>query len=86
MAERRRTFEELSYGRIASWGAAGGVLLALPFSLLRGDPALALVLIATLAGLGAGSASGWLALARRGDRPSLHEPDRLAVLGSDQRP
>ena len=82
LAEGRRRFDELSLPRFAAWGALGGLLLGV--IALSGGPALPVVLgrvmgpmdfvvagVATL--LGAGSAAGSLALARRADDKELLE-------------
>ncbi len=79
VAEGRRRFDEMSLLRFAAWGAVGGFLLAMP-------PLLPLLLAATgpsalywfgtsvvVALLGAGSAAGSLALARRADDRELLE-------------
>ncbi len=74
IAERRRTFAEMSLWRFAAWGAAGGGLLMIP-PFLGGMPVtLENVTIAgVLALLGAGCASGSLALARIADDRELLE-------------
>lgn len=74
LAERRRSLDELSVWRTALWGALGA--LALPVALMSlavkegGLVALplapVLVTVGVSAALGAGSAAGTLALARRG--------------------
>ncbi len=79
VAEGRRRFDEMSLLRFAAWGAVGGLLLAMP-------PLLPVLLAATdlpalywfgtsvvVALLGAGSAAGSLALARRADERKLLE-------------
>ena len=74
IAARRRGLHELSTGHVAAWGGAAGVLVgAIPFVI--GRPAgglplwlLALVVIGAIAALGATSAAGSLAIARRGQR------------------
>ncbi len=75
IAEGRRRFDEMSLPRFAGWGALGGFLLALPLLLLS-DP-LALDWVFGISGvvalLGAGSAAGSLALARRADDRELLE-------------
>lgn len=68
---RRRRFDELSVGRFAAWGAAAGLLVgALPFTI--GEAAsqtplwlLGAVVVGSTTALGALSAAGSLALARR---------------------
>lgn len=77
VAERRRRIDDLSLPRFAAWGAvAGFVVGALPFAI--GEPTdrvplwlLALGTIGTMTLLGALSAAGSLALARRGDAREL---------------
>ncbi len=85
VAESRRRFDEMALPRLAAWGAVGGFLLAMPMAI-----PLLLLLSATdppglywfvssvvMALLGAGSAAGSLALARRADDKELleHGPD-----------
>ncbi len=75
LAEGSRRFDELSLPRFAAWGAVGGLLLGgLAVLALFGGPALrradaVVVGITTL--LGAGSAVGTLALARKATDESL---------------
>ncbi len=75
ITEGRRRFDEMSLPRFAAWGAVGSFLLALPLLLLS-DP-LALDWVFGISGvvalLGAGSAAGSLALARRADDRELLE-------------
>lgn len=70
LAERRRTFEQMSLPRFALWGGAGGVLLAAAMALGLGGGAL-LVLGPIFALAGAGCASGSLLLARMADRGAI---------------
>ena len=85
IAEGHRTLQDLSLKRVALWGAIGGnllLLLAMPVLLSLGAP-----MVSTLTGvitnglLGAGFASGSVALARRGEERLLEwddpEPPRL---------
>lgn len=75
VAERKHTFDELSYRRLATWGALGGLLLGGPLLVWMGlgsDPRL----FAMLAGFGSASAAGTLALARRADDAALLPRDR----------
>ncbi len=77
VTEGRRRFDEMSLLRFAACGAVGGVLLAIPLLLLLAatDPS-ALYWFGTsvvVALLGAGSAAGSLALARRADDRELLE-------------
>ena len=70
-AERHHTLEDLSLRRVGLWGGIGGSLLlvaTLPFVLSLGIPLVPrLVGLTTSALLGAGFASGSVALARRGE-------------------
>ena len=64
--EGRRTFDELSLGRFTMWGAFGGILLAGGMIATGGAGAVTGVIgVGLMALLGAGSAAGTLALARR---------------------
>lgn len=67
IAERRRTFDEMSLPQFASWGR---VLLAIPWLFGAGPPPTLGEILDTgvvKALMGAGSAAGSLALARRAD-------------------
>lgn len=74
LAARRRTLEELRVGRVAAWGALAGLVVgAVPFVL--GDPLvamplwlLALVVIGSIATMGAASAAVSLVIARKAER------------------
>jgi hypothetical protein len=68
IAERRRRFDELSLPRFGAWGAVAGALLAVPAIAAFG---LGAGIIGPLTILGAASASGTLALARRADDRGL---------------
>ena len=72
LAERRRSFDQLSPARFAGWGAMGGLLLTALFakatSLGLGD---VLALAPTLAVASSACAVGSLALAKRGIRRDL---------------
>ena len=76
VTEGRRRFDEMSLPRFAAWGAVGSFLLALPLLQLAFDP-LALDGLFGIGGvvalMGAGSAAGSLALARRADDRELLE-------------
>jgi hypothetical protein len=63
-AEARKTFVELNYGRMALWGAIGG--LVLPWLAVAPRPMLPMFLL-----LGAGTACATLAVARRAERHAL---------------
>jgi hypothetical protein len=65
VAERRRSFEQMSISRFAAWGAVGGLLLSGAFGLLAGLTGEFLVLGPVFASAGALSAGGTLALARK---------------------
>jgi hypothetical protein len=64
IAERRRRFDELSLPRFGAWGAVAGALLGVLGVAVFG---LGGLIVVPLALLGAASASGSLALARRAD-------------------
>jgi len=69
IAEGRRRFDEMSLPRFAGWGAAGGLLVSLFFEMSTGGSNVMVGSVITL--LGAGSAAGSLALARRADDREL---------------
>ena len=77
ITEGRRRFDELSLRRFAFWGAVGGLLVSMPLSWVswssafESAEALGVGVVLTL--LGAGSAAGSLALARRADDRELLE-------------
>ena len=94
VAERHHTLADLSLRRVALWGGIGGsllYLLLLPVLLSSGIPLLGgmLVPLVTNALVGAGFASGSVAVARWGDErlieghdeqllePGSHDPTRL---------
>ena len=83
ITEGRRTFDEMSLSRFAVWGAVGGVAVGgiLVSMLFVGGPlTLGSVLIAGVVTLmGAGSAAGSLALARRAN-PLLESGEGLGLL------
>jgi hypothetical protein len=88
LAEGRRRFDEMSLPRFAGWGAVGGFLLSAIFVsavALAEDPAFLsnlVVLGPIFAVVGAGSAAGSLALARRAeDRELLEAGEELAEVG-----
>jgi hypothetical protein len=70
VAEGKHSFEELSYRRLAAWGAAGGLLVGVPLGIWLGVSA-PLTTFGMLALFGAGSAAGTLAIARRGEDRAL---------------
>lgn len=79
VAERRHTLEDLSLRRVAVWGGIGGgflFLAVMPVLLSMGFPVrgvLGPLVVNTL--VGAGFASGSVALARRADDPMLTDGD-----------
>ena len=85
IAERRRKLHELSIRRCGLWGAIGGALVALLPAVPLGiglattgaPPRLVVMVVSWIVGpialLGAGSAAGSLALARRADKRELLE-------------
>lgn len=79
MTEGRRSFDQMSMGRFASWGAVGGLCLAGIMAAIIG--AESLILLGPLFAVsGAICASGSLALARKATAPSLpgrHDVDSL---------
>lgn len=85
IAEGRRRFDELSLPRFAAWGAVGGALVGGLVALIGSEsvPGAALAAImATSTALGAASASGSLALARReDDRELLHASADVGEVG-----
>ena len=84
IAERRHTLEDLSLRRVALWGGIGGGFLflsAVPFLLSLGFPVggvLAPLVANSL--IGAGFASGSVALARREDSRLIEGEDEPAFL------
>ena len=88
ITERHRTLDQLSLKRVALWGSIGGAglfLLVVPQMLSAGMPLGMLItaylgptLIAGL--LGAGSAAGSVALARRGDESLIEGAHDVALL------
>lgn len=91
IAERRRTLDQLSLRRVAAWGGVGGMALLLlltPVVFASGLPlvellTLYLTLLALNASLGAGFATGSVALAQRDDMKMLEgkDLDELRVEG-----
>ncbi len=72
IAEGRRSFDQMSLPRFAAWGAAGGLLVSLFFQISpAGSPGISVMAASVLTLLGAGSAAGSLALARRADDREL---------------
>ena len=72
IAEGCRRFDEMSLPRFAAWGAVGGLLLSMfVFAAELGQTDLRFLMVLPL--LGAGSAAGSLALARRADDRELLE-------------
>lgn len=89
IAERRHRLEELSLPRVAAWGAVGAVgsaLVAMPLLLLISGGALAVLpFLSVVAGLGAGSAAGTLAIARKADTGNALGAGRSARLPPELR-
>jgi hypothetical protein len=67
--ERHKKLEDLSFRRIALWGGIGGLVLAAGFGLQHLPQTIVLTLV------GIGSATGSVALAKRGIEPELIEGD-----------
>ena len=83
ITEGRRRFDELSLPRFAAWGALGGLLLGV-LAVTAGmlGPSLTLLDGGVVTLLGAGSAAGSLALARRAhDRELLDAGADVADIG-----
>lgn len=76
LTEGRRRFDQLSLPRFAAWGALGGgavgTVQMVAFTLVGGAPPL-LAFVGIQAVIGAASAAGTLALARRADDQELLE-------------
>ena len=80
IAEGRRRFEEMSLSRFAGWGALGGALMSvLMFAAGSGVSLAQVPMIGVLALMGAGSAAGSLALARRSEDRELLEAGEEAL-------
>ena len=81
IAEGRRRFDQMSLTRFAAWGAVGAFLVSA--FLVLGDSSLLgfdkVLLIAVMTLLGAGSAAGSLALARKAD-PLLESGEGVGLL------
>ena len=72
IAERHRTFDELSLPRFAAWGAVGGFVMSLLLGVTSAGPVGSVAVAASIVALlGAGSAAGTLALARKADDREL---------------
>jgi hypothetical protein len=84
VAERRRAFHEMSVPRFAAWGALGALVFGLPIAAALGFTAEMVVGFSTVVLLGAGSAAGSLAIARRSDDRELLEEGQepLGLLGT----
>ena len=85
IAEGRRRFDQMSLPRFAAWGAGGGLLLSMlmftagsGFQMALGE----LIILGILPLLGAGSAAGSLALARRAD-PLLESGEGIDLLEAE---
>ena len=81
IAEGRRRFDEMSLPRFAAWGALGGLLLSGLMTIDAGTFTLAQLLEMGVTGIlmGAGSAAGSLALARRAEDRELLEAGEEAL-------
>ncbi len=80
---RRRRFDQLSLARFGAWGAVAGLLVGmLPFVLGSANPALPtwlpFVIVGSISGMSAVSATGSLALARLAERRALPVSEDLA--------
>ena len=87
LTERKRSLGELSYGRIALWGALGSLLVGSPILLELGGSE-AMLALGLLGILGAASSAGTLAIAKTADENERLEEPRLApsfVAGGDHR-
>jgi hypothetical protein len=81
--ERRRAFEGLTIGRMALWGALGGLAIRaalIAFAFVHTDVAFAIVNFALYGIVGAVTSAGTLALARRA--PALAPAESVKELGS----
>ncbi len=81
ITEGRRRFDQMSLPRFASWGALGGLLMSVFFlSTQTGGSLLGTVIVSSvLTVLGAGSAAGSLALARKAEDKELLEAGEEAL-------
>lgn len=81
IAEGNRPFPELSLRRFAGWGSLVGLCVSLPLvASVAGTTAGQLLYVSVLTSLGAGSAAGALALARRSEIYNLLEAEKSANL------
>ncbi len=80
IADGRRRLDEMSPPRFASWGALGGLLLSV-FMFVGGMPLTpsGIITVGVLTLLGAGSAAGSLALARKSEDQELLEAGEEAL-------
>ena len=69
----------MSVPRFAAWGALGGFLLTVFVQLSVGGPGLSIIAATVTTLLGAGSAAGSLALARRAEDRELLEAGEEAL-------
>jgi hypothetical protein len=83
VVERHKQLEELSLGRVAAWGALGGFLLGIPFTLAFGVPLFSADGALTYL-LGAGFAAGTVAIARKGGEEALIEGEDEPLLLHDE--
>lgn len=88
LTERRRTFDQMSLPRFASWGGIGGILLAGVFTRMASLSAHdAFLITPSFAAICAVCASGSLALARQGEKRELADGsgDAAAKLTSSEK-
>ncbi len=82
ITEGRRRFDEMSLWRFAFWGALGGLLMSWSLTATGTVTAAGIVTYGIIPLLGAGSAAGSLALARRADdRDLLEAGEDVADIG-----
>ena len=76
----RRRFDQMSIPRFAAWGAVGGILVSVSAHLtLGGGSSVSIIAATVMTLLGAGSAAGSLALARRAEDRELLEAGEEAL-------
>ena len=80
IAEGRRRFDQMSLPRFAAWGAVGGLLVTVSVQFTLGaGTSFSIIAAAVMTLLGAGSAAGSLALARRAEDKELLEAGEEAL-------
>ena len=80
ITEGRRRFDQMSLPRFAAWGAVGGFLMSVLFMTNAPLTPTGAIMTAVLTLMGAGSAAGSLALARKADDGELLEAGESAGL------